>query len=461
MGGITRDLATFLSKTTFNDIPENVRHEAKRRILDYCGVTLAGSTRPEGKMISEFVRDLGGKEEATLIGSNFKASCVDAALANGTMSHVVELGDWGRKSNTHGGETMGSATFALGERNGIDGKSLITAWVMGSEAAQRVGNASHPALRSRGFHANGCVATFGAAAACAKILNLDADKYEQAIGHAGTQSAGLLAFLDEGAMSKRLHTGKGNQAGVIAALLAEKGFTGPRAILETEKGFLRAFTQWPEFKYYPEKVTEDLGKEWWIMNINIKIHACCGYFPPGIDIFQDFVQDEGLKIEDIEQIRLASYKLSIDGHKDAQPTTIVGATMSYPYCIAVVLSTGKCSLNDFTVEKLNDKDFMNLVAEIGAKSEFIIDPEMDKVIPEKYPATVEVKLTNGKVLKKHVDLPRGFYPENPVIETQLDEKFFDLATMVISKDKAQKLRDLVMDLENLKDMRELTPLLQP
>jgi hypothetical protein len=116
MNGITRKLADFIAKTDYDGIPEKVREEAKRRILDYIGVTLAGSTRPEGKMIIEFVRELGGREEATIMASDFKSSSVNAALANGTMSHVVELGDWGRMSIVHSAETMGSATFALGER---------------------------------------------------------------------------------------------------------------------------------------------------------------------------------------------------------------------------------------------------------------------------------------------------------------------------------------------------------
>jgi 2-methylcitrate dehydratase PrpD len=461
MNGITRELAEFIAKTHYDGIPEKVREEAKRRILDYIGITLAGSTRPEGNMIVEFVRELGGREEATIMASDFKSSCVNAALANGTMSHVVELGDWGRMSIVHSAETMGSATFALGERQGIDGRTLIMAWVLGSEAGQRVGNATHPALRSRGFHANGCVGPFGGAAACAKILAFDTDKTEQALGHAGTQSAGLLAFLDEGAMSKRLHTGKANQSGVIAALLIDKGFTGPRAILESEKGFFRAFTQWPEFNYYPEKVTEGLGSKWSIMNINIKIHACCGFFPPGLDIIQDFVREENLKIDDVEHIKLTSYTLGIDGHTDAQPTTIVGATMSYPYCTAVVLATGKCSLQDFTMERLRDRKFMEMVAEIGAKTEFIIDPEMDKQIPGKYPAAVQVKVKGGGILEKYGDLPRGFYPENPVEDRDLEEKFFGLATMVISRKRAEKVLGLVRELEKLNDIRDLTVFLQP
>jgi 2-methylcitrate dehydratase PrpD len=135
--------------------------------------------------------------------------------------------------------------------------------------------------------------------------------------------------------------------------------------------------------------------------------------------------------------------------------------MSYPYCIAVVLTTGKCSLNDFTVEKLHDKDFMKMVTEIGAKTEFIIDPEMDRQIPRKYPATVKVKVKGGGVLEKHGDIPRGFYPEHPVDDRDLEEKFLGLATMVMSRKRAEKVLGLVGELEKLKDIRDLTVLLQP
>ena len=196
------------------------------------------------------------------------------------------------------------------------------------------------------------------------------------------------------------------------------------------------------------------------MNINIKMHACCGFFPPGLDIIQDFVREENLTIDDVEHIKLTSYTLGIDGHTDAQPTTIVGATMSYPYCIAVVLATGKCSLNDFTVERLHDKGFMKMVAEIGAKTEFIIDPEMDKLIPRKYPATVRVNVKGGGVLEKHGDLPRGFYPENPVDDRDLEEKFLGLATMVMSRKRAERVLGLVRELEELRDIRDLTVFLQ-
>jgi 2-methylcitrate dehydratase PrpD len=460
MEKITRKLADFIAKTNYDSIPEEVRYEVKRRILDYFGVTLAGTTRPEGKLIRDFVLGLGGKKECTILGIREKTTIDYAALANGTTAHVVELGDWGRTSNTHGGETMGSACLAMGEREGVDGKRFITAWVLGNEAAQRVGNASHPALRERGFHANGCVATFGAAAASAKILGLNGDRTEQALGFAGTQSAGLLTFLYEGSMSKRLHTGRANQAGVVAALLAKQGFIGPRAIIESEKGFLRAFTQWPDPGYHSEKVLQGLGDKFEIMNMNIKIHACCGYFPPGLDLIQDLQEQHKFKIEDVEKIQVRSYKLSIDGHQDTRPTTIVGATMSYPYCIAVLLMTGKVSLRDFTMGKLKDKKFMDKVEALGKRCTFVIDPAMDKLIPEKYPAAVEIELKGGMKLSASLDLPRGFYPENPVGDQELFEKFRDLASMVLSPKTVNLLQEMTMGLERVKDIRELTAVIR-
>ena len=252
MEGITKRLSDYIVHETFDTIPPYIKEEIKRRILDFCGVTLAGSTRMESKILHRIVKQLGGLEESTLIGFGDKTSCTNAALANGTTSHIVELGDWTRYL-LHPGEIMLSAALALGEREDIDGKTLINAAVVGYETALRIALAGNPGIRMRGFHTIGTVGPFGAAAACSKILGLDADRTEQALGLAGSQSAGLMTFLDGGgAMSKRLQAGKSNANGLLATLLAKEGFVGPRRVLESEKGFFKAYVHWNEYKYYPE-----------------------------------------------------------------------------------------------------------------------------------------------------------------------------------------------------------------
>jgi 2-methylcitrate dehydratase PrpD len=462
MEGITRKLCNYIVGETFETIPQYIKSEIKRRILDYCGVVLAGSTRMESKILHQIVKQFGGKKESTLIGFGDKSSCVNAALVNGTTSHIIELGDWSRTAIHHPGETMLSAALALGEREGINGKTLMNATVVGYETGLRIGLAGNPGIRGRGFHTIGTVGPFGAAAACSKILELDTDRTEQALGLAGSQSAGLLSFLDGGgAMSKRLQAGKANSSGLLAALLAREGFIGPRGVLESDKGFFKAFVHWNEYKYHPEWVVEDLGRKYQIMNTNIKIHSCCGYLPPGLDAIEDFMKEEGIKVDEIEKIVVRTFRHAVDGHKEISPDTIVGATMSYPYCVAVLLMTGKVAITEFTEKKLKDQEFMDRVREVGKKCEFIIDPELEKLYPEQYPAVTKVIMRDGKVFERSVYAPRGFYPEHPVSDDQVKEKFRNLAMQVISKEKSEKVISLIDNLEKVKDVGEIAKLLSP
>ncbi len=461
MEGLTRKLSDYIAHETFNTIPGYIREEIKRRILDFCGVVLAGSLRMESKILHGVVKRLGGVEESTLIGFGDKTSCVNAALANGTTSHIIELGDWTRYL-MHPGETMLSATLALGERERADGKTLISAVVVGYETGLRIASAGNPGIRMRGFHTIGTVGPFGAAAACSKILGFDGNKTEQALGLASSQSAGLLTFLEGGgAMSKRLQAGKANSSGLLAALLAKEGFVGPRGVLESEKGFFKAFVHWNEYQYHPERVVKDLGQRYEIMNTNIKLHSCCGPVHPGLDAIESMMREDGVKGEEIEKISIESFRNAVDGHDEIAPDTIVGATMSYPYCIAVMLMKGRVSVTEFTEEKLKDSRFMNKVKEIGGKVELTVDPELEKAYPEKMAARVKVVMKDGRTFERLVDFPKGFYPEHPVSAEQIKSKFKGLATQVVSEKKSEEIIRLVDKLEEVRNVGELMRLLFP
>jgi 2-methylcitrate dehydratase PrpD len=357
---------------------------------------------------------------------------------------------------------MLSAALALGEREDIDGKTLINAAVVGYETALRIASAGNPGIRMRGFHTIGTVGPFGAAAACSKILGLDADRTEQALGLAGSQSAGLMTFLDGGgAMSKRLQAGKANANGLLATLLAKEGFVGPRRVLESEKGFFKAYVHWNEYKYYPERVVENLGHQYEIMNTNIKLHSCCGPLHPGLDLIEDMMREDGIKAEEIEKIVIRSFKNAVDGHDEISPDTVVGATMSYPYCVAVMLMTGKVSVSEFTEEKLKDAEFMDKVREIGEKIQLILDPELEKAYPDKFAATVKVSMKNGKNFERSIDSARGFYPEHPVSSEQIKMKFRNLSSQIITEDKVEKVIKLIDNLEKVNHVNELMKLLCP
>jgi 2-methylcitrate dehydratase PrpD len=459
MEGLTKKLSEYIANETLHTIPPHIKTEIKRRILDYCGVVLAGSIRMESKILHKIMKEMGGVEESTFFGYGDKTSCMNAALANGTTSHITELGDW-TKYLMHPGETVLSAAFALGEREHVSGKTFMNAAVVGYETELRIALAGNPGIRMRGFHTIGTVGPFGAAAACSKILGFDADLIEQCLGLAGSQSAGLLIFLEGGgAMSKRLQSGKANSSGLLAALLSKEGFVGPRRILESDKGFFKAFVHWNEYPYHLERVLDGLGKRYEIMNTNIKLHSCCGPLHPGLDALEALVKENTIQEENIEKIVVRSFLNAVDGHEEITPDTVVGATMSYPYCIAAMLMTGRVLVTEFTEEKLKDREFMIQVEKIGRKCEIILDPEIDKKYPEKYSALVRVIMKDGKAYERLVENPKGFYPENPVSDEQLRSKFRVLANLVLADEETESIIGVVDKLEELNDINELTKLM--
>jgi 2-methylcitrate dehydratase PrpD len=452
----TRLLSQYITDERFDKIPRDVRDEMKRRILDYLGVTLAGSLRMEGKLVRNIVMKFGGAEESTLIGFGDKVPCLNAALVNGTISHIIELGDWTRYL-FHPGESILSAVFALGEREGIDGKRFITASVVGYETGLRIAYSANPGLRWRGFHTIGTAGPFGAAAACSNMLGLDVDHTEQALGLAGCQSAGLMAFLDGGGdMSKRLQAGQANANGLLAALLSQEGFVGPKAILESDRGFYKAFVQWHKYKYYPERVTDNLGHTYEIMKTNVKLHSCCGPIHPGLDAIEDMMIEHNINGEEVEKVLIKTFRNAVDGHEEISPDTVVGATMSYPYCVAVMFMNRKVSISDFTEKKLVDPIFMAKVKQIGKKVELIIDPEMEAAYPERYIAKVTLNLNGGRKYERTVRAAKGFYPENPVGDEEIITKFKGLAALIIPDKKIEELIQLIGNVEEIKNIRQLT-----
>ncbi|NIN52077.1 MAG: MmgE/PrpD family protein, partial [Nitrososphaeria archaeon] len=215
---VTKTLADFASSVRFSDLPEEALRHSKKCILDLLGVALAGSMTIPGRIIIDFVKKLGGEPEATVISSPLMVPCTNAALANGTLAHALELDDGSRYAMGHPGVVVIPAALAAAESNDVSGKDLITAVVLGYETFIRLGSAVNPSHFRRGFHTTGTCGTFAAAVAAGKILGLDEDGMANALGLAGTQSAGLFEFVSDGSMSKPLHPGRSAQSGVLAVL---------------------------------------------------------------------------------------------------------------------------------------------------------------------------------------------------------------------------------------------------
>ncbi|MEM3703489.1 MAG: MmgE/PrpD family protein [Candidatus Bathyarchaeia archaeon] len=443
---VTKDLANFVADTDYNELPEDVKEHAKLCIMDWLGSTLAGSLETPAKTVASIVREIGGRKESTIIGARFKTCCVNAALANGTSGHAVELDDIHEESIIHPAAPVIPAALAVAERINASGRDLITAVVLGYEVEIRIGMAVNPS-HYKFWHTTGTCGTFGAAAAAGKILGLKSEKVVHSFGIAGTQAAGLIEVF--GTMSKPFTAGKAAANGVLAALLAEKGFTSSRAIFESEKGFCRATA----VEYNLNIIIEDLGRKFNIVNNIFKVHASCGHTHGAIDAVLLLRDKHGIKPEDVDKIVVRTYPIAVDVvGKKYEPKTPSEAKFSLPFCLAAALIYGKAGLNEFREEMLSDPEIQKL----SRKVTVVVDPEY--VNAQLGCAKVTIHTNNGEFTCR-VDAPKG-YPKNPLTKAELERKFLDLAHLVLSNEQANRILEIVNSLEKIENITLLTALLR-
>jgi 2-methylcitrate dehydratase PrpD len=298
------------------------------------------------------------------------------------------------------------------------------------------------------WHTTGTCGTFGAAAAAGKILGLDSEEMTNAFGIAGTQAAGLIEVF--GTMSKPLNPGRGAANGVWAALLAQKGFTSSRTMLEAEKGYCRATAK----EYDLNKITENLGKKFEIVNNIFKIHASCGHTHGAIDAVLQLSEKYNIRPEDVDRIVVGTYPIAVNVvGRNYEPKTVHEAKFSLPYCLAAALIYGKVGLTEFSEENLRDPRIQKL----SRKVKVVVDPEY--VNARLGCAKVTVYAVNGKEFTCNVNVPKG-YPKNPVSKEELERKFIALASLTLSSKRTKKTVEIVNSLEKLDKMTFLTTLLR-
>jgi 2-methylcitrate dehydratase PrpD len=442
---VTSALADFVVETYFNDLSEEVIDHTKICILDWLGAALAGSLEPPAKIVTSIIKEMKGKRESTIIGVDFKTSCLNASLVNGVFGHAVELDDIHREAIIHPGASVIPAALAIAERANVSGRDFITSIVLGYEVEIRIGMAINPS-HYQFWHTTGTCGTFGATVATGKILDLNSEEMVHALGIAGTQAAGLIEVF--GTMSKTLNAGKAAFNGLLAALLAKKGFTSSRNILEAEKGYCKAVAN----KYDLNKITKNLGEKFEIMKNIFKIHASCGHTHGAIDAALLMRDKYNIKPDNIDRIVVETYPVAVEVVGNSyEPKTAFEAKFSLPYCLAAALVYGKVGLTEFSQEKLSDPR----VRKLSKKVSVVVDPKYTNV-----PlgcAKVTLYTLNEK-FTCHVDVPRG-YPENPVTREELERKFVNLALHVFPKDRVKKIVDVVNSLETLYGIKVLTELL--
>lgn len=443
---VEQDLARFVKETSYDNLPEEVIRQAKLCLLDLVGAACAGAMALPGHVVTEIIEEAGGNPQAVLIGRKEKVPALNAALGNGLYAHGLEFDDLHRQSILRPGSPIIPAALAAAEKVGSSGKELITAIVIGYEVGIRIAEAMTPSHYNY-WHTTGTCGTFAAAVAAGKILKLNESQLIDALGHAGTQAAGLmeLHYSPEGMMSKPLHASKAAQNGLFSAMLAAGGYTSTKTMLSGEKGFLRVFA--PKAKM--EKITEGIGKDFKIMQISFRLYASTRHTHAGIDLALR-LREKGIKPEDIELLRIQTYGVARDLVGEPFPETIYEAKFSLPFCVSTALVYGHVGIEDFTEERLHDHTLEELMSHCTVE----IDPLLDAHYPEKWAAKLNVILRDGTVDHEQTDFPRGD-PENKVSLEELHTKFRRLSSMLLPPSKIEAWLEQISKVETFNDIADM------
>jgi len=453
----TQKLATFCSELTYEKIPQKVVEQTKQAIIDNFGIALGATLTDFGEKISRYAKEIGDREEATIFGFGLKSSTRNAAFVNGSLSETLEMQDGYTKGGNHPSCGTIPASLAIVEWKKKTGKDLITSILAGYEVGNRVSESIFPSHLSKGFQPTGTAGTVGAAAAASKALGLNSTEISNALGN----SAFILPVsigdnLWGGYSIKPVHGGAAARAGIDAALLAQLGLTG--APLEGDpkinKGFCKVLSEKPDF----EKMVEGLGQQYTIEDIYFKPYACCRVNHSAVEITIELSKKHRINKDDVKEILIKTYDFaaSVPGTIRTSPkSSQTLCQFSMPYVTAVALIDKEVGLRQFTNEKIADPSIHDLASKVNVVS----DEEMEKMRPANRPASVEITVKDGSKVSGRVDYPKGD-PRKPMTDEELKNKYLNLALSVIGKERAAKLLETLMNLENQDSLDEICELLK-
>jgi 2-methylcitrate dehydratase PrpD len=455
--GITQELAKYYSDLKFHQLQEEVVDRVKYFFLDFIGVACRGSQVDSSRSIYRFIREMKiGNRGGVIIGTKERAPYVYSALANGTSSHAIEMDDVNNESSLHPGVIVFPAALGTSEMFGSDGKSFIEAVVLGYEVVIRLGKALGPEnTYRRGFHPTGVCGTFGSSVAASKIMGLKEERMVNAMGIAGSQAAGSMEYLAQGAWTKRFHAGWAAHSGMIAAQLAKNGFQGPTSIIEGRDGFLHAYSNGAD----ASKVLEGIGSGFEILRTSVKPHGCCRYMQPPIDAILKIVKENDLDPERVEKVtvgilRAGAHLIAEPLEEKYRPQSIVDAQFSMPFGAAVAVLYRKAGLREFHLSKIRSEEVKRMMRRV----ECVVDPDLDKTFPKQWCATAEILTKDGERYFTKIEYPKGD-PENPLTWEEMIDKFQDLSSGSLTKGRRIKIVDQVRGLEKIQDLQKWAPLL--
>ena len=451
-------IAKSINITGYEDLPSEVVEVTKKLIMDTLAAGLCGSTGGGIKELREIFKGWGGKKESTVWVYGDKFPCVSAAQVNAAMSHAWDYDDTFDPNPIHTGATAIPTALAIAEIvDGIDGKKVIAAVAMGVEFAVRLCKACKMSLLDSGWHYTALHGNFIAAAVAGKLLGLDEEKLVDTFGIVYHQAGGNIQCIHDGALTKRMGPGFAVRNGIMAAFMAQKGITGAKNVLEGRHGLFNVYHQG---EYYPEVITENLGKKYEMLGLSFKPYPCCRDSHSAIDATLRIISEYKIKPGDVDTVTV-TINTGVFGflcdplNIKRNPRTIVDAQFSIPWVVALAIVQRKVDADGFTQSAIQDETILRLSNKVEAK----IDESMDAVFVT--PAIVEIKTKDGRVYSHRVDDIYGS-PQNPMGMEATAEKFRDCASrgvMVVKKEKLEKLIKSLYRFETVRDIKGVISLL--
>jgi 2-methylcitrate dehydratase PrpD len=419
MANETRQLAEYASDLRFDHIPAPVVRRAKDCIIDTVAVIILGNGLPWSEIVIRYAHQFGTGGRSRVLGWHGPTlHAPAAALANGTLAHAFESDNLTKPgAGVHPGATLLPPALAVAQERSSSGRELIAAVVAGFEVMYRIGLATKHSNERHGFHAPGTTGPFGAATAAGSLLGLDPARMTNALGIAGSLAGGLMEFARSGtgAMVKRLHLGRASESGVMAANLAADGFTGPISVLEGEAGFLKVFcTEWDV-----ANLTRDLGNEYKTMNLSLKRFPVHMTAHTAVQAVLELMAEHAFTGDDVERVEVAGTERMATINNIRDPTDIMMAQYSIPFCVALALFRDPRDPASFDSSALSDPAIRAMLPNISV---VVADPAPRNSSA----AIVTVTLHGGKSLTRDVTEYNGT-PARPLDQTELKERFMMLA----------------------------------
>ena len=436
---VTKTLAQFVVASRDTDIPQKVRHEAARSILNWLGCAVGGCRHETIDRALAALKPFCGPAQATVLGRGERLDIMHAALINGISSHVFDFDDTHLKTVIHPSGPVASALFALAEHRAMSGATFLHAFILGVEVECRIGNAVYPSHYDVGWHITGTAGVFGAAAAVGRVLGLNVQQITWALGIAATQAAGLREMF--GTMCKPFHPGRAAQNGMTAAYLASKNFTSSECAIEAPRGFANVLATARDYA----KITENLGTTWEVALNTYKPFACGIVIHPTIDACVQLRNEHKLKADQIEAIALKVHPLVLELTGKKTPRAGLEGKFSVYHSAAAAIIHGEGGERVYSDAMVCDPGVIALRDKVSATIDTNVHEDA---------VHVAIRLKDGRTLEKHIEHAIGSLAR-PMSDADLEAKFRALANGILSSAETDALIKLCWSIEKLQDAGEL------